>query len=452
MNKIIRHFTPVLFLSAILGGCGDDALFDENEVATIKQEIFVVPERFVGEPYTIGYQPHPIYLETDQVIKFWASYTVNGHYLHPDLYDDYITQKIWDVDGEYFNLNSFRYSFSEPGHKKVTLKSIDKMNDTITENLDVYVNTPITANLVFPPDGYNLVDPISEDGIDLIWDITGTDEWESSTCVIYMSYSKEDVWKHPQTRGWCHEPAHVLGPIADDIPGDSAETIYWAVVATNYSSSYYSEVDSTPIYKFSTKFANSDSAKIILPISYQGLWDYETVESTIKLVNAAGETIGTYTYSQDEPNVVMKVLPQTGLRIFASENKKDEYEADSIVLDITTAAQYTLDTLFFADKTPPRVEPAGATFENNNILFFAIDNGSGINISHIVVSSGTDTLETEYNNSIISFKRPSMLSYRYIKVSVQDNARNSSADVFWKLTYYGDSTKVSGPYASEGGD
>ena len=451
MNKIIRHFAPVLFLSAILGGCGDDALFNKDEVGSIRQEIFIVPERFVGDPYTIGYQPHPIYLETDQVVKFWASYIVNDRYISPDIYDDYITQKIWDVNGEYFNLNSFRYSFSEPGLKKVTLKSIDKLNDTITENLDVYVNTPIAANLVFPPDAYNLVDPISEDGVDLLWDVSGVDEWESSTCIIYMSYREEDVWKHPQTRGWCDEPAHVLGPIADDLPDDSAATIYWGVVATNYSGTYFSEVDSTPIYKFTTKFSKSDSAKIILPVSYQGLWDFESVEATITLVNAAGETIGTYTNSQNESSIVMKVLPQTGLRIFATENNQHEYKADSIVIDITTAAQYSLDTLFFTDDTPPRVEPTETMFDKN-ISFFAIDRGSGININHIVVTSGSDTLETSINNSIISFKRPNIFNYSYVKVSVQDNAKNSSANVYWKLTSYGDSTLVSGPYANEGGD
>ena len=68
------------------------------------------------------------------------------------------------------------------------------------------------------------------------------------------------------------------------------------------------------------------------------------------------------------------------------------------------------------------------------------------------MTSGSDTLETSINNSIISFKRPNIFNYSYVKVSVQDNAKNSSANVYWKLTSYGDSTLVSGPYANEGGD
>lgn len=453
MNKVIRHFAPVLFFSALLGGCGDDALINDGEIPSIRQEIYIVPERYSGEPYTIGYQPHPIYLETDQAFKFWATYIVNDRYLNTDVYDDYIIQKIWDVDGEYFNLNSFRYSFSEPGHKRVTLKSVDLLRDTITEVLDIYVNTPISANLVYPPDGFNLVDPTSEDGIDLIWNIAGIDEWETSTCVIYMSHSKKDIWEHPQTRGWCNEPAHVLGPIAGDIPGDSAETIYWAVVATNYSSSYFSEVDSTPVYKFTTKFTNSDSARIILPISYTGLWDNESVDATITLVSAAGDTLQTYTGIQNESSVVMNVLPQTGLRIFATENKRFDYKADSIHIDITSAAQYTLDTLFFIDKISPTVVPIEEAFDTTDfIAFFAIDNGSGINLNHIAVTSGTDTLTTHYSNSIIRFKNPDIFNYKYIKISIQDNAKNTSADVFWKLTSYGDYIQVSGPFANEGGD
>lgn len=453
MNKIIKHFIPLLSLSAILGGCGDDSLFDEEGVSTIKQEIFIVPERYTKEPYTIGFQPHPIYLEADQVVKFWATYVVDDHYINTDLYDNYIAQKIWDVDGEYFNLNSFRYSFSEPGYKKVTLKSIDLMGDTITENLDIYVNTPISASLVYPPDGFNLVDPISEEGVDLLWNVSGIDEWENSTCVIYMSYSENDIWKHPQTQGWCNEPAHVIGPIADDIPGDSAETIYWAVVATNYSGKYFSEVDSSPVFKFTTKFAQSDSAQIILPISYTGLWGNASVETTVRLLSATGDTLGTFTSPFDESDFVMKVIPQTGLRIFATENNRQEFKADTMIVDVPAAAQYSLDTLFFTDDVAPVVIPTNDAFDSSSMIsFFAIDNGSGLNINHIIVTSGTDTIETHYSGSIISFNRPHIFSYRYVKVSVQDNAKNHSADVYWKMTNNGDSIKISGPYADEGGD
>ena len=219
MNNIIRHFAPVLFLSAILGGCGDDALFNKDEVGSIRQEIFIVPERFVGDPYTIGYQPHPIYLETDQVVKFWASYIVNDRYISPDIYDDYITQKIWDVNGEYFNLNSFRYSFSEPGLKKVTLKSIDKLNDTITENLDVYVNGDRAYNILynqtqaaFTPINFNWRSFNLQLGIrwdymhynsNLNSDSTGVSPIKNEHFFSYrarITYNNEDNWIFP-TRG-----------------------------------------------------------------------------------------------------------------------------------------------------------------------------------------------------------------------------------------------------------
>ena len=157
MNRIFRHI--LLTSAAILAGCGDDALFEQEDVASVSQQIYVVPERFTGEPYTFGYQPRPVYLDVDEVVKFWATYIVNNRFLHTDFYDDYIAEKSWDVEGEYFNINSFRYSFSEPGHKVVTLMSVDHFNDTIVEKMDIYVNTPISISISYPQDGYNMVDP-----------------------------------------------------------------------------------------------------------------------------------------------------------------------------------------------------------------------------------------------------------------------------------------------------
>ena len=189
MTRLLRIIAFAL-IPALLCSCGDGALIQTESMPEITQQIYVVPERYNDEPYTFGYQPHPIYLEAERTVKFCATYIVDDHYLPTIIYDDYITEKIWDIDGNYFNLNSVRYSFSEPGHKVVTLKSIDKMNDTISEVLDVYVNTPISATLESPKDGFNMADPVSEDGVELSWKVSGTDEWETSYCTIFASYNK----------------------------------------------------------------------------------------------------------------------------------------------------------------------------------------------------------------------------------------------------------------------
>ena len=436
---------------AALVGCGDDALFDQD-VSTISQQIYVVPERFTGEPYTFGYQPHPIYLEVDQVVKFWATYIVDDHYLPTDNYDEYIAGKSWDVDGEYFNINSFRYSFSEPGHKIVTLKSVDLANDTIVEKLDVYVNTPISVDINYPADGFNMVDPLSEDGVELSWNVSGKDDWESSSCTIYISYDKNTVWKNPQARGSCNEPGTLLGPLGKNVSGDSAVTFYWGVIATNYGGQNFTETDTTPIYSFSTKFKDADSASLVLPIVYFDFWGMDSIETLITIVGNAGDTLATFTKTNYNAPVTMKVVPQSGLRIFATEKKRSEYKAQSLSVDILAPAKYTLDTMTFVDRTPPLVEPTAATFDSSGyISFIAVDNGSGINMTRINVISGGDTLSSIYEDNIIKFKRPLFFDHTFIKVSVQDHSKNSSADAYWELKLSGTKILVSGPYSDDGG-
>lgn len=452
MNRIFRHIVPSIACAAILAGCGDDALFNQEDVGTVSQQIYVVPERFTGEPYTFGYQPHPIYLEVDQVVKFWATYTINNHYLHTDYYDDYIAAKSWNIDGEYFNINPVRYSFSEPGHKVVSLKSVDLANDTIVENLDVYVNTPVSVSIDYPPDGFNSVDPLSEDGIELAWNVSGKDSWETSTCTIYISYDRDNVWKSPQARSACNEPANLLGPLAKDVPGDSAVTFYWGVVATNYSGQLFTESDTTPVFSFSTRFKEADSASLLLPLSFADSWTADSVETLITLVGASGDTLATYRNSKYNPTIQMKVIPQSGIRIFATENYKSEYKAEPMSIDILAPAKYTLDTMTFVDNTPPFVEPSAASFDSSEyISFIAVDNGAGINMNRINVISGGDTLYSTYHENTIRFKRPAFFDHSYIKVSVQDNAKNVSADVFWMLKQSGTKILVSGPYSDDGG-
>ena len=452
MNKLLAIFVPAIAL--FFASCGDDALFNENLQPTVSQQIYVVPDRFVGEPYTFGFQTAPIYLEVDQVVKFWATYIVNDSYLNTDYYDDYISEKIWDINGEYFNLNFFRYSFSEPGHKVVTLRSVDYLKDTITEHLDVYVNTPISAKLVYPEDGFNLVDPDSKDGIDLVWNISGVDDWETSSCDLYASYSKENFWERGAfAKGSCDDEIHINGPLFDDLPEDSSATVYWAVIASNRAQGTFFEKDTSPIYHFSTKFRNSDSAKLILPITHENLWSSDSLETEIFLVSAGGDTIATYYSYTIDSTIVMKVLPQSGLRIYANEKSKPEYSAKPISVDIMAATRYYIDTLTFMDTVPPFVTPATTEFDSTEqITFFALDQGSGVNGRHVTVTVSDDTLSSSYLEQKITFSCPKFFNVIYVSVSAQDNARNTSAKVYWKLQKNGATVRIDGPYSKSGGN
>ena len=115
-------------------------------------------------------------------------------------------------------------------------------------------------------------------------------------------------------------------------------------------------------------------------------------------------------------------------------------------------SRYELDTLFFTDSISPFVEPGSDRFEESDkIIFYAFDNGSGINENRITVTSGGDTLTHYYDSHKIYFSHPPFIDYCFIKVVVQDNAKNVSANVFWKLQRRGAEIIVTGPFDKEGG-
>ncbi len=451
MNNIILKTLFALLTTLCLFGCGDDALFQADEVATIKQKIYVLPERYNDEPYTFNYPTKNVYLEVDQVVKFWAVYIVDDNFLHTDLYDTYIAEKNWEINGEYFNINSFRYSFSAPGHYLATLSSVDKMNDSITDTMNVFVNTPISTSIVFPENGYNLIDPNSKDGIDLVWSVSGQDEWERSYCTVYAAYEKKSVWLAPQATGNCKDPGHIMGPLFPNATSDTTRTIFWGIVATHYTNDGFIEKDSTDIYSFSTKFVDTDSARIILPVKHDNMWSSDSVNTVVTLVSATGDTLSTYVSNKYDFQFDMHVLPQTGLAIFIDEHQKKDYKSEKITLDVAEAALYNLEAVDLIDSTPPYVEPVAHAFPaKGSIDFYAYDNGSGIDKSTIAVTNGIGTLTTSYTSPILSFEPPIFAStkYSYIKISVQDNSKNESPDVYWKLERDGDSTYVSGPFSA----
>ena len=247
-------------------------------------------------------------------------------------------------------------------------------------------------------------------------------------------------------------PETLLGPLGKNVSGDSAVTFYWGVIATNYGGQNFTETDTTPIYSFSTKFKDADSASLVLPIVYSDFWGMDSIETLITIVGNAGDTLATFTKTNYNAPVTMKVVPQSGLRIFATEKKRSEYKAQSLSVDILAPAKYTLDTMTFVDRTSPLVEPTAATFDSSGyISFIAVDNGSGINMTRINVISGGDTLSSIYEDNIIKFKRPLFFDHTFIKVSVQDHSKNSSADAYWELKLSGTKILVSGPYSDDGG-
>ena len=463
MNKLrtLIQFLFIAFLSLPFSGCGDDYLFEEESVSVVKQFIYALPERYVGEPYNFG-QPYPrAYLDTGEVVKFYAAYSIDNKFIVSDLNDLYIKGKSWDIDGEYFNLNTFRYSFSTIGKHRVILQSTDMFNDVITDTLEVFVNTPISISISSPANGYNLVDPQSPEGIDLNWKVDGTDEWETSTCHLFASTNKKDVWDSPLATGSCKDGAHIMGPIFPDIAADSSIDIYWAIAAVNRSEYDFVERDSTPIYKFSTKFTEFDSAEIRIPIIYNDSWYIDSVKTRITIVSATKDTLGVYYNYSKSTTFKIRIKPQSGLRVYLEEVQRTDYtriingrlsstQDNPIIMDLSSTAPYYTDTINFIDNVPPTVIPSQNVFSvDEPMVFYIFDNGSDINGNWVTTILNNDTLTSYYKDSKLTFQ-PDCQKTCDLQILAKDNYRNTSSNVRWKLEVQKDSVYISGPFPNGG--
>lgn len=449
MIKRINIIALVIFLYAtiMLAGCGKDSLFDASEVSSLEQSIFIVPANYTGLPF-IGRSPaKTVYLDTNETIKIWAVYSLDGQYLTQREASSYIQGNFWEVEGESINLTAFRASFDTPGHRQVLLRSIDFLNDTIVDTLEVYVNTPIAVELVSPENKYNQVDPLAEEGVFLSWKISGTDPWENATCSVYASNNKDSVWNTLVEQNDCSQKAQIEGSLVKNIEKDTSLTFYWAVKAANFVDNNFIEIANSPIYQFSTKFLYSDSAVVVIPILYSGLKEKDSVNTQIILTNSAGDTIKSIQQTKRDTTIRLKVKAQTGLQVLLKELNRTDYRQAKFKIDVPEASLFLADSVIFYDSIPPQVAPLKGEFPaTEEIKFFALDNGSGIDANRVSYVIESDTLQAKYSNSIISFKNPCTSSCM-IRVSVFDNAKNQSPEIYWKIDIDGETTYIHGPFA-----
>lgn len=443
-------FLFLLMLLSLLSSCGEESLFSEEDVSTIEQSIFVVPEDFSGQPFLSGSPAKKTYIDINETAKFWAVYSLDGLYLTQRQASDYIQETLWEIENEFIDHTVIMASFDTPGHRQILLHSTDFLNDTITDTLDVFVNTPIGIELLSPMNKYNLVDPLAEEGVYLSWKISGSDSWENSTCSIFASSVKDSVWDNLIEQNDCSKKVQIEGSLVKELDKDTSLTFYWAVKAANFVDDGFIEIASSPIYQFSTKFIHSDSAVISIPIKYNSLKEQDIVSTQITVVNTLGDTLGVIHQNKPSTTIKFKVKPQPDLHIFLKEKRRTEYSQDSLRIDVPEASLFAMDTVFFYDSIPPQVAPLKERIlSKDSIRFYALDNGSGIDATRTSYIAGSDTLHANFKNSIISFKNPCIRSCT-IQVIAFDNAMNQSPETYWNIEIKTDSTFIYGPFPQKG--
>ena len=79
--------------------------------------------------------------------------------------------------------SSFEHTFDSVGYRIGILNTIDYTGDTLKDTIHIFVGTPLQISIVSPPLNAG-VEPLSDDYIELNWDISGIDPWEKSNCAI----------------------------------------------------------------------------------------------------------------------------------------------------------------------------------------------------------------------------------------------------------------------------
>ena len=131
MNKFLSTSLAALFL--VLAGCGDEHLVD-NEANVLKQYVFAGPDGFNGNISNYYDPVDELYVEQGQSLKFYAGFSTGVLIYTDETLQPYYSGLLWRIGENTFNLNSFRYTFTEPGIYDGSLETVDTFGDTLRTN------------------------------------------------------------------------------------------------------------------------------------------------------------------------------------------------------------------------------------------------------------------------------------------------------------------------------
>lgn len=212
----------------------------------------------------------------------------------------------------------------------------------------------------------------------------------------------------------------------------------------------YSEIDTSDIFSFSTKIANSEKSILSIPIIYEKMSVFNQPETIITITNAKGDTIQEEFSYLKEDYINIYIPPQTGINVYFKNNVQTEFKANSFTINIPEKTNVIADTVFFIDKISPIVWPTILErTENNNFKFIVIDNGSGINPNKIrIYKNETEEIEGVYNDTLLTIPNIRDSSYT-LSIEAYDKAHNPSHSVYWKVHTQNKLQILTGPYSKK---
>ena len=439
-------------LSFFAVSCSDSEI-SSSDVPTLSQSIYIVPESYSGEPYIRSTPSDIFFVNVNDKLRICGIYSINGEHLSTDKATPYYTTHKWTIDNEETNSSSVYYSFTQSGIHNITFETVDNLGDTLQSNATVYVNTPAKVTLQSPADNYNQVDGNNENGLELSWNISGVDSWESVSCILYANYNADWVWNSPLGQMDCYNSVNLTGRLDSyiDLIKDSTKreteniTIYWGVQATTENSRGNQEQAFSQVFSFSTKLHNNGNALVRIPVSCQFNQYPEKSHLTGTIISAAGDTLSIIPTIKSY--IEESIQPQSNVKVVVCEDKLTEYGCDSLIVDLAPSTKTTTDTLFLKDKVKPNTIPVETTFSAKTPLkFYILDNGSGVNISKIQAIMDNDTLQTYFEDNVLFIENLCKKECN-LAISAEDYARNKMPSVIWKIKTDNENSFISGPYA-----
>lgn len=465
MTRLFFGATLVcLFL--FLAGCREDAVISRTDIQFLQQGILVT--HWSDEDHYSKYteQLDTLYINQGEQVLFTAGYAINGNTISSDSAMNLYSSHYWELEGESINSTTIESRFDSVGYRIAVLNTIDFSGDTLTDTIHIFVGTPLSITLVTPPLSAS-IEPLSDNYVELNWDISGIDPWEKSNCTVYavvaegVALSRNTHWLdildsvNTLSIGDCKSGMRLKGPLISEkwlqMNGldlkDTSLMVYWGVKATAFTDNGFEE-QARDASSFSTKFTERKNSVIQVKPIYEGLTPGSKVSTKIILINALGDTLKTISYEKPNEPLNINVQPQSGLRIYAYETKLTDYEAKPITIDVPERTMVRLaDSIVFTDKIPPRAAPIKSAIAlTDSVRFYFIDSGSGINPTQKkFVIADFDTVTVTYESNILSFANPCRKDCQ-IRIPVPDNARNRNSELFWKMVPDKDSLRITGPF------
>ena len=435
--------------------CSDSEI-RPHDVPEISQSIFIIPESYTCDQFSQQASEENFYTDINKKIRICGVYSIDSQSVPADQSKLYYSSRQWTIDDDKTSEPSLFYTFDKPGIHRILLETIDFLGDTLKSQANVYVNTPISISLQFPPNHYNQVDGNNQNGLELSWKTYGIDSWESSVCVVYASYQKENVWERSLGETKCTESVELMGRLNLDINefGDTINhsvdnsTIYWGVRAITKNSRDNIEQNFSEIFSFSTTLENNKNAIIEIPVACKHSQYPEKSQLNGAFISAAGDTLAKFSQIKANTTIRQTLPPQSNVKIVVCDSARTEYGCNSLVVNLSPSTKTKTDTLFLQDKIKPNMIPASTeTSTTAPIKFFILDNGSGVNASKITAIMNEDTLQTNFEDYTLSIANTCKRECNLF-IYAEDYAKNKAPEVYWRIKVNKATTTIEGPYSN----